>query len=141
MTFSKRLRFASLCGTFGLLLAATSSAATLPPGFAEAKVAEGLNPTTMTFAPDGRLFLCEKHGLLRVIDGDKMMEEPVLDLSAKIDAWNERGLLSVCFDPDFARNGWIYIYYTHNREEDKKSRTTSNNRVSRFTLKGNVADP
>ena len=42
---------------------------TLPPGFAETKVADGLNPTTMSFAPDGRLFLCEKQGLLRVIDG------------------------------------------------------------------------
>ena len=84
--------------------AAPLSAATLPPGFAEAKVADGLNPTTMTFAPDGRLFLCEKQGLLRVIDGDKMLPDPVLDLTAKVDAWNERGLLSVCFDPEFARN-------------------------------------
>jgi uncharacterized repeat protein (TIGR03806 family) len=142
MIFPTRLRPASLCGAFGVLLLATAPlpAATLPPGFAESKVADGLNPTTMTFAPDGRLFLCEKQGLLRVIDGDKMLPGPVLDLTAKVDAWNERGLLSVCFDPEFAKNGWIYVYYTHNREPEKKSRTTSNNRVSRFTLKGNVAD-
>ena len=123
-----------------LLMAATSEAATLQPGFGETKVAEGLNPTTMSFAPDGRLFLCEKHGLLRVIEDQKLLPEPVLDISDKIDAWNERGLLSVCFDPDFAGNGWIYVYYTHNREPEKKDRTSSNNRVSRFTLKGNVAD-
>ncbi|MEK7952191.1 PQQ-dependent sugar dehydrogenase [Luteolibacter soli] len=131
---------ASLCGSFSLLLAATSMAATLPPGFAETKVADGLNPTTMTFAPDGRLFLCEKHGKLRVIEDQKLLPEPALDISSQIDAWNERGLLSVCFDPDFARNGWIYVYYTHNREPEKKDHTASNNRVSRFTLKGNVAD-
>lgn len=141
MIFPTRLRTASLYGAFALslLAAATSWSATLPPGFAEAKVADGLNPTTMSFAPDGRLFLCEKQGLLRVIDGDKLLPEPALDISSKVDAWNERGLLSVCFDPDFARNGWIYVYYTHNREPEKKSRTTSNNRVSRFTLKGNAA--
>jgi uncharacterized repeat protein (TIGR03806 family) len=123
-----------------LLTSAKSIAATLPPGFAEAKVADGLNPTTMSFAPDGRLFLCEKHGLLRVIDNQQLLKEPVLDITSKVDAWNERGLLSVCFDPDFSRNGWIYVYYTHNREPEKKDHTSSNNRVSRFTLKGNVAD-
>jgi uncharacterized repeat protein (TIGR03806 family) len=121
-------------------MAVTSSAATLPPGFAETKVAEGLNPTTMSFAPDGRLFLCEKQGLLRAIDDQKLLPEPVLDITSQVDAWNERGLLSVCFDPDFARNSWIYVYYTHNREPEKKNHTSSNNRVSRFTLKGNLAD-
>lgn len=122
------------------LLFATAGGATLPAGFIETQVADGLNPVTMTFAPDGRLFLCEKHGLLRVIEDNKLLPKPVLDISSKVDAWNERGLLSVCFDPEFAKNGWIYVYYTHNRDPDDKGRTSSNNRVSRFTTKGNVAD-
>ena len=127
---------------FGCLLlgAATGRTATLPPGFAETQVAGGLNPTTMTFAPDGRLFLCEKHGLLRVVSGGTMLPAPVLDLSAQLDTWNERGLLSVCFDPQFASNGWIYVYYTHNRNPADASHLSSNNRLSRFTLKGNLAD-
>jgi len=116
-------------------------AATLPGGFAETQIASGLNPTTMTFAPDGRLFLCEKQGLLRVVVDRTLVPAPVLDISAKVDSWNERGLLSVCFDPEFARNGWIYVYYTLNRNPDDTRHTSSNNRVSRFTLKGNVADP
>ncbi|MCW1915689.1 PQQ-dependent sugar dehydrogenase [Luteolibacter sp. GHJ8] len=130
---------ASLRAACFLLLqsAISPGAATLPAGFTETRIAEGLNPTTMTFAPDGRLFLCEKQGLLRVIDGGKLLPEPVLDIRAKVDAWNERGLLSVCFDPDFTRNGWIYVYYTHNRKPEDKARTNSNNRVSRFTVKGN----
>ncbi|BCU76238.1 PQQ-dependent sugar dehydrogenase [Luteolibacter sp. LG18] len=122
-------------------LAPLSRAANLPAGFAETRVATGLNPTTMTFAPDGRLFLCEKHGLLRVIEGDKLADKPLLDLTAKVDSWNERGLLSVCFDPEFARNGWIYVYYTHNRKPDDASHQSSNNRVSRFTIKGGAIDP
>ncbi len=116
-------------------------AATLPPGFEESRVATGLNPVTMTFAPDGRLFLCEKQGLLRVISGEKLLKQPALDLTQEIDSWNERGLLSVCLDPDFARNGWIYIYHTHNRDPDDTSHRSSNNRVSRFTMKGDIADP
>lgn len=124
-----------------LLARATSGGAQLPAGFAETRVAEGLNPTTMTFAPDGRLFVCEKQGLLRVIEGETLRKEPFLDISSQVDAWNERGLMTVCFDPDFARNGWIYVYYTRNRKPDDKGHASSNNRVSRFTVKGDAADP
>lgn len=120
---------------------AEAGAATLPAGFAETRVAEGLNPVTMSFAPDGRLFLCEKPGRLRMVVDSMMVAQPVLDLSDKVDSWNERGLLSVCFDPEFAANGWIYVYYTHNRNPEDGRHTSSNNRVSRFTLTGNVADP
>ena len=116
-------------------------AADLPPGYEETRIASGLNPVTMTFAPDGRLFLCEKQGLLRIISDDRMMKEPALDLTSRVDSWNERGLLSVCFDPEFSSNGWIYIYYTHNRDPRDDSRQSSNNRVSRFTLKGDRVDP
>ncbi|MES2476567.1 MAG: PQQ-dependent sugar dehydrogenase [Verrucomicrobiota bacterium] len=124
-----------------LLPLATSHAAKLPPGFEETRIASGLNPVTMSFAPDGRLFLCEKQGLLRVVANGKLLDQPALDLTRTVDPWNERGLLSVCFDPDFSRNGWIYIYHTHNRDPQDKSRESSNNRISRFTLKGDVADP
>lgn len=125
----------------GLILGAagTASAATLPAGFAETRIASGLNPVTMGFAPDGRLFVCEKHGLLRVVKDGKLLETPFLDLSRRVDAWNERGLLSVCFDPDFADNGWVYVYYTHNRDPKDGTRQSSNNRVSRFTARGDVA--
>ena len=125
----------------GLLWISGAPAAELPPGFSETEIAIGLNPTTMTFAPDGRLFLCEKQGLVRVIDGDKLLDLPFLDISGKVDAWNERGLLSICFDPKFLSNGWIYVYYTHNRDPRDSSHRSSNNRVSRFTAQGNVALP
>jgi uncharacterized repeat protein (TIGR03806 family) len=95
----------------------------------------------MNFAPDGRLFLCEKHGLLRVITNGQMLPMPALDISQQIECWNERGLLSVCFDPQFAKNGWIYVFYTHLRNREDTSHTSSNNRVSRFTLNGDVAVP
>ncbi len=149
MFLRKIPRSAFLYGVFGLLLLSRPDvleAATLPVGFSETQVTGGLNPVTMTFAPDGRLFVCEKQGLLRVVTGTEatptVVTAPVLDLTAKVDHWNERGLLSLCFDPEFPINGWIYLYYTHHRDPaDASSRTSSNNRVSRFTLKGNVADP
>ena len=61
-----------LCGLGALGAAAVSSAATVPTGFAETQIATGLaNPTAMAFAPDGRLFVAEQGGRLRVIkNGD-----------------------------------------------------------------------
>jgi hypothetical protein len=72
----RRLRW-RLCMSLLPLLAFTSSSvwgATLPSGFRETLVASGLaNPTAMQFAPDGRLFVCEQGGQLRVIkDGETL---------------------------------------------------------------------
>jgi glucose/arabinose dehydrogenase len=131
---SKPLRFLFLAA---LILGAAAGAAILPAGFAETRIAGGLNPVTMSFAPDGRLFLCEKHGLLRVVKDGKLLEKPFLDLTRKVDAWNERGLLSVCFDPEFARQRLgVCLLHPQSRPEGRHSRQSSNNRVSRFTARG-----
>ncbi|HEX3135280.1 MAG TPA: PQQ-dependent sugar dehydrogenase, partial [Planctomycetota bacterium] len=114
-------------------------AATLPTGFAETQIAGNLNPTTMVFAPDGRLFLCEKQGRVRVVKNGAMLGTPLIDFSGKVDSWNERGLESVCVDPSFASNGWIYVYYTITTNPNDSSHQSSHNRVSRFTVSGDTA--
>ncbi|MCA9237722.1 MAG: RICIN domain-containing protein [Planctomycetales bacterium] len=86
----------------------------------------------MAFAPDGRLFLCEKQGRILVVKNDALLATPLIDFSDKVDSWNERGLGGLCFDPDFARNGYIYVYYT--------AKSPSHNRVSRLTVVGDAAD-
>ncbi|HYY57054.1 MAG TPA: hypothetical protein VE842_06945, partial [Pyrinomonadaceae bacterium] len=54
-------------------------AATLPAGFTETQVASGLSsPTAMAFAPDGRLFVCEQGGRLRVIKNGVLLSNPFL---------------------------------------------------------------
>ena len=94
-----------------VLTTAAVPAATLPPGFSESVVASGLsNPTAMDFAPDGRLFVCQQAGQLRVIKNDVLLAAPFLTVTP--DSTGERGLLGVTFDPDFVNNQWVYIYYT-----------------------------
>ena len=86
--------------TFSLLLAAPAHAATVPSGFTEALVASGLSsPTAMQFAPDGRLFVCEQGGKLRVIKNGSLLSAAFVTLST--DSSGERGLLGVAFDPGF----------------------------------------
>src|SRR5436190_6184572 len=108
-------------------------AATLPSGFTESQFGAnvGSSPTAMEFAPDGRLFVCLQGGALRVISSSGMLlPDPFVTVSTL--ANGERGLLGVAFDPDFANNPYVYVYYT----------VTTNpihNRVSRFTANGDVA--
>ena len=76
-------------------------AATVPAGFTDAVVATGLtNPTAMALAPDGRIFVCEQGGTLRVIKNGALLATPFLTVT--VDASGERGLLGVAFDPNFA---------------------------------------
>jgi glucose/arabinose dehydrogenase len=117
----------------GLFTAGAASAATLPAGFGESVVASGISsPTAMDFAPDGRLFVCEQYGRLRVIKNDVLLATPFLTVTP--DSAGERGLLGVAFDPNFANNQWLYIYYT-------VPGSPAHNRVSRFTASGDVAVP
>ena len=99
-------------GAFALAAAAPADTATLPAGFAETQVATGLaSPTAMAFAPDGRLFVAEQGGRLRVIKNGTLLADAVRDRSPSTRP-GERGLLGVAFDPNFATNQFVYVYYT-----------------------------
>ena len=95
-------------------------------GFIQSAFVGGLNiPTSMAFAPDGRLFATEKGGELRVIKNGQLLNIPFLTVSVNT-GHNERGLLGVAFDPKFSSNSYVYVYYTRANEPIK-------NRLSRFT--------
>ena len=88
------------------------------------------NPTAFAFAPDGRLFVSQQGGQLRVVKNGTLLSTPFLTVS--VDSTGERGLLGVAFDPAFATNHFVYVYYT-------VSTSPHFNRVSRFTANGDVA--
>src|SRR4051812_3605845 len=87
--------------------------ATLPAGFDDAVIANGLQqPTAMVFAPDSRLFVAQQTGDLRVIKNDQLLAKSFLHVDVNSDG--ERGLLGIAFDPNFSSNHFVYIYYTVN---------------------------
>jgi glucose/arabinose dehydrogenase len=105
----------------------------LPGGFVESVVASGLSaPTAMEIAPDGRIFVAEQGGRLRVIKNGDLLPTPFVSLP--VNASGERGLLGVALDPDFALNQYLYVYYT-------TAASPIHNRVSRFVANGDVAVP
>src|SRR5947207_1319603 len=75
-------------------------AQTFPVNFAGIQVATGLDPVGMDIAPDGRVFLAEKNGKIRIIKNGSLLPTPFITIP-NVDNWNERGLLKVILDPDF----------------------------------------
>jgi glucose/arabinose dehydrogenase len=84
----------------------------------------------MALAPDGRIFVCQQGGALRVIKNGALLTTPFLTVT--VDSQGERGLLGVAFDPNFVSNQLVYVYYT-------ATTPTIHNRISRFTANGDVA--
>jgi glucose/arabinose dehydrogenase len=122
-----------LCSlTLGLLFlfVSASFAQTLPAGFSKVKVVSIDDATAMAFAPDGRLFVCQKDGNVRIIKNNSLLSAPFVTLTVAQDG--ERGISGIVFDPNFANNKYVYIYYT-------ATTPTIHNRLSRFTANGDVA--
>ncbi len=119
----------------------TLFATVIPSGFVDELYRGGLtNATAMEFAPDGRLFVCEQGGNLRVIDAGGNLLAPSF-VSLDVDSAGERGLLGIAFDPAFLSNGFVYLYYTVPNGPDGSAGAF--NHVSRFTAvdaDGNAAN-
>ncbi|CCH00625.1 HHIP-like protein 2 [Fibrella aestuarina BUZ 2] len=108
-------------------------AQTLPPNFGLATVASGLStPTVVVSAPDGRLFITEQNGRLRVVRNGNLLPTPFAQLT--VDASGERGLIGLALDPDFATTAYLYVYYT----VPANGPTPPHNRISRLTAAGDV---
>jgi len=77
------------------------------------QVGGNFDDPTFVAAPAGdeRLFVVERSGVIRVLQNGNTLTVPWLDISARVFTGGEGGLLSMAFDPDFARNGYFYVYY------------------------------
>ncbi len=109
-----------LCAAaIGLLgLAPAAPAAVYPTGFEETAVTFGLTqPTAVAWAPDGRTFIAEKPGTVRVIPAGQTapLEDPILDIRSQVNEYLDRGLLGLALDSDFANpaHNFLYLVYVH----------------------------
>jgi glucose/arabinose dehydrogenase len=59
-----------------------------------------------------RLFVVEQGGRIRVVRDGRVLEQPFLDISGRVLAGGEQGLLSMAFAPDYAASGRFYVDYT-----------------------------
>ncbi len=109
-----------------------------PSAYEWREVAAGLAaPIGLSVAEDGtnRLFVIEKAGLIRIIQDERLLDAPFLDITDRVGSrGSEQGLLGLAFSPDYEQNGYFYVNYT-----DQNGNTV----VSRFSRGGdaNQADP
>jgi glucose/arabinose dehydrogenase len=91
-----------------------AAAASLPPGFQEEIVFAGLTqPTAVRFSSDGRVFVAEKSGLVKVFDNLSDTTPTVFaDLRTQVHNFWDRGLLDVALAPGFPTDPWVYVLYT-----------------------------
>jgi glucose/arabinose dehydrogenase len=68
-------------------------------------------PWSMAFAPDGRLFVTERPGRVRIVSLGNSTAELALTLDG-VYAQGEAGLLGLALDPEFSQNHYVYLYYT-----------------------------
>src|SRR3712207_6341896 len=108
---------AILAAAVVVLLAPVSAnaVATLPSGFQEEAVISGLtNPSNVEFSQDGRVFVAEKSGLIKVFDGlSDTTPTTFADLRTKVHNFWDRGLLGLTLAPNFPSDPHVYVLYTH----------------------------
>jgi glucose/arabinose dehydrogenase len=75
-------------------------------------------PWAMAFAPDGRCFVTERKGRVRIIGADgKLVEKPAMTLP-NVSGGGEVGLMGVCVHPKFAENHFVYLAYGDSGKKD-----------------------
>jgi glucose/arabinose dehydrogenase/PKD repeat protein len=102
-------------GVLAGVIAAPAGAITgLPAGFETSVELPGLTrPTHIAWAPDGRRFVAEKDGVLKVAPPGSNSLQTVLDIRSEVNSFQDRGLLGLAVDSNFASNGYVYLLYSY----------------------------
>lgn len=133
----------------GLLVGLPQRADALPAGFAEQVVFDGLElPTAVAFAPDGRVLVAEKSGIVKVFDSVTDRSAEVLaDLRPQVHDFLDRGLLGLAVGPDFPTDPYVHVAYSVDLRVtgtpdgcfSGPTRCTGRGRLARLQVSGNRA--
>lgn len=110
---------AALCLSFAVAVGAcddSGPSVVIGQGAQLAAVVTGLSSPLYVATPPGetnRLFIVEQTGGIRIVKDGALLPAPFLDLSARISAGGERGLLGLAFDPQYATTGRFVVHYTN----------------------------
>jgi hypothetical protein len=95
-----------------------------------------LSPFTVmgvTWAPDGRMFIWTKNGIVRVFKDGVLLPIPFIDLSSEVNTFDDRGMWGLVFHPDFANNGYVYLSYVFEERGNPNDSNPKTSRVVRVT--------
>jgi glucose/arabinose dehydrogenase len=95
-------------------------------------IAQGLQaPRAVDVSKDGRIFITEKNGSIRIVENGTLLEEPVGDI--RVENIGDAGLLGLALHPNFTQNHLFYVYYTYSNNTGLFNRVLmlqeSNNKI------------
>jgi glucose/arabinose dehydrogenase len=86
-------------------------------------IVKNLNkPTGIAWLPDGTMLITEKYGLVKVFDGEKVLDTPFINLTDVVNPRSDRGLLSIKVHPNFTEDlPFVYLAYTYEGSTDAEN--------------------
>jgi glucose/arabinose dehydrogenase len=136
-----------------------AAASIVPAGFTEDTVFSGLDhPTVVRFAPDGRVFVAEKRGVIKIFDSlTDTTPTTFVDFSSEVMDFWDRGFLGMALDPNFPTTPDVYVLYARDGLVDGPTSLWNDScpnppgattdgcvisgQLSRFTASGDTAGP
>ena len=133
-----------LCGTLIVLwlsgFTATSVRAQTfaDPGFSSelVTVLPPFTPVGLTFAPDGRMFIWQRDGVVRIFKNGVLLPAPFINIGSQVNQFSDRGMLGLALHPNFSGNGFVYLLLTREEAGNPSSPDAKVSRLIRVT-----ADP
>jgi VCBS repeat-containing protein len=90
----------------------------------------------LAFAPDGRMFIWQKNGVVRIFKNGALLTTPFINISSQVNTVTDRGLLGLALDPNFSSNGYVYLLHTYENAGNPNDISPKTARLTRVT-----ADP
>jgi glucose/arabinose dehydrogenase len=118
-----------------------------PSGFIDEVISDNwIIPAGLTFDANGRMYVWEKSGKVFVVENGVKSAKPIIDISEEVLDYGDHGLNGLALDPDFLKNGYVYLMYAAKRnhvlnfgkhdykvQEETPFQTTIG-RITRYTL-------
>jgi glucose/arabinose dehydrogenase len=116
----------------------------VPSGFEVDPVVTGLDtPVAISFAKDGRMFVAEKAGVVRVFKDGSLLPTPFVDISADVNNFFEHGMLGMTLHPNFPTVPYVYLLYTYDppgvADDEPGARVARLERIAASSTNSNVA--
>jgi glucose/arabinose dehydrogenase len=91
-------------------------------------------PVGLAFAPDGRMFIWQENGIVRIYKNGSLLTAPFLNIQSHVNTVNDRGLLGFALDPNFSTNGYVYLAYTYEPNGNPNDTSPKTNRLTRMQV-------
>ena len=128
-----------------LAFAPSGAGADAPPGFATVRVLGNLTdgpgggPTSFAYAPDGRIFIARKTGVVDVFDNG--VEHTFLDIRDEVNSVQARGLVGMAIDPNFGSTGRLFLLFTEELDPAHPDEDFVDAGGEVISIKGKASDP